>query len=96
MVNKFYQFSNGFIQQSNEIDDMLKKILINILMHSICDVYKEKIRIGALAESIQLMLNCNWFVYACEDLESILQEKRYSIIMVDAPLKPAAVFWRKL
>jgi hypothetical protein len=76
MITKFYQFSIGFIQQSNEIDDMLKKIIHTILINVVCEFYKVKVANASINIAVQLMLNCKWWAYGCDELESILLEKR--------------------
>lgn len=77
-MTQFYQFSMGFIQQSNEIDDLIKKIIQAILSSSICDRYKEKLHSTSISVAAQIMLNCKWFSIGCEDLETLLLDKRFS------------------
>jgi hypothetical protein len=76
MITQFYQFSIGFIQQSNEIDDMLKKIIHTILLNVVCEFYKLKVLNASINIAVQLMLNCKWWAYGCDEFEAILLEKR--------------------
>lgn len=91
MIVKFYMFSNGFIQQSNEIDDLLKKILQNILVNTVNGIYHDKIESCSIGVAIQLMLNAQWFEYACEDIEALLLDKRFPLILIQDVLPRLAL-----
>lgn len=90
LILHFYRFSNGFIQQSNEIDDLLKKILENVLVETVNGLYREKLATAGLNVAIQLMINSQWLAYACDDFEILLHEERYTQrsgrLLTQAPL----------
>lgn len=80
MINQFYMFSNGLAQQSNEIDDLLKKILEDLLVNDVNTHYKDKLAGSTvLSIAVQLMLNSQWMSLVCTDYVITYQGKKQSL-----------------
>ncbi|KAI8915903.1 exocyst complex subunit Sec15-like-domain-containing protein, partial [Gorgonomyces haynaldii] len=92
MIDRFYRFSAGFTQQSNEIDDLMKKVLENVLFQYLNATYRDRIVNGGLSVAIQLMINSQWLAHACADFEQLLQEKRFSTKGIRVPLASTSAF----
>ena len=75
-INRFYQFADGFAQQNNEMDDLLKKSLESLLVQNLNGALMKKLAIGSLSAVIQIMVNVQYFEQACYQFEMFLQAKR--------------------
>ena len=77
MIQDFYKFSDGFAQQSYEIDDLVKKTVEGVLVN-IIEAITEKIRISGISTVFQILRNAEYYANACHRIEQTLQEKRYA------------------
>ncbi|KAI8855047.1 exocyst complex subunit Sec15-like-domain-containing protein [Chytridium lagenaria] len=77
-INGFYQFSDGFSQQNNEMDDLLKKSLENLLIQSLSNALTRVLGRSTLPQAVQILTDADYFVQACGEFESILSERRTS------------------
>lgn len=70
-------FSDGFSQQNNEIDDLLKKSLDSILVQTINGSLSRIVAKGTINQAMQIMTNVSYFEKATVMFEEILMERRY-------------------
>ncbi|KAJ3054452.1 hypothetical protein HK097_001794 [Rhizophlyctis rosea] len=77
-INGFYRFAEGFTQQYNEMDDLLKKSLENLLGQNLSGAVMRKLGSNSLSQAVQLMVNLEYFERACVEFEECLVEKRSS------------------
>ncbi|KAJ3188751.1 hypothetical protein HDU85_004465 [Gaertneriomyces sp. JEL0708] len=77
-INGFYRFAEGFEQQYNEMDDLLKKSLENLLIQSVGGTLLQKIMVNNLSQVVQIIVNLEHLEMACAEFETILTEKRIS------------------
>ena len=77
MINDFYKFSDGFAQQSYEIDDLVKKTVESMLA-SIVEAITAKINISGISMVFQILRNAEYYANACHRVEQVLMEKRYA------------------
>ena len=75
-INGFYRFAEGFTQQYNEMDDLLKKSLENLLGQNLNGAVIRKLGSNSLSQAVQLMANLEYFEKACVEFEECLVEKR--------------------
>ncbi|KAJ3216527.1 hypothetical protein HDU67_009312 [Dinochytrium kinnereticum] len=71
-------FADGFSQQNNEMDDLLKKSLENLLIQSLGNAVTRVLGRSQVAEVVQILTNAEYFVLACGEFEQMLSEKRTS------------------
>jgi hypothetical protein len=79
-INGFYHFAEGFEQQHNEMDDLLKKSLENLLIQTIGTTLSRRLGHSTIEQAVQIMVNIEYFVLACGEFEDILIEKRYATL----------------
>lgn len=87
-IVNFFSFAEGFQQQSNEIDDMLRKSLENILVQSLNGTLLKILSKCTISIAIQIFHNGPYWIKACESFEDLLMERRYSVInshIIDLP-----------
>ncbi|KAI8926727.1 exocyst complex subunit Sec15-like-domain-containing protein [Entophlyctis helioformis] len=77
-IRGFYRFAEGFEQQSNEMDDLLKKCLDNLLVQNLNGALLRKMSTSGLSIVIQIMVNSQWYEKACHQFEELLQEQRHA------------------
>ncbi|KAJ3411833.1 hypothetical protein HDV05_001675 [Chytridiales sp. JEL 0842] len=77
-INGFYHFAEGFEQQHNEMDDLLKKSLENLLIQTTGTTLSRKLSQSTLERAVQIMVNIEYLVLACGEFEELLVEKRAS------------------
>ncbi|KAI9366700.1 exocyst complex subunit Sec15-like-domain-containing protein [Zopfochytrium polystomum] len=77
-VNGFYRFADGFEQNHNEMDDLLKKSLENLLIQSLATTLSRKLSSSNMSQAVQIMINLDYFEQACHEFEELLIEKRSS------------------
>lgn len=91
LINGFYRFADGFSQQNHEIDDLLKKTLENLLL-SVNSSYHARISSAGLSVVFRLMVNAQYFKYACQQFEDLLLENRYAAKTMKVTLISAKSF----
>ncbi|KAI8801221.1 exocyst complex subunit Sec15-like-domain-containing protein, partial [Cladochytrium replicatum] len=74
-MSQFYMFADGFTQQHNEMDDLLKKSLENLLMQ-LHDELMNKIKENNLSQAVQIIVNLEYLEQAVAQIEEILEERR--------------------
>ena len=77
MITDFYKFSDGFAQQSYEIDDLVKKTVESVIV-SIMEAITAKINTSAISTAFQIWRNSEYYANACHRVEQVLMEKRYA------------------
>ncbi|KAJ3045438.1 hypothetical protein HDV00_010308 [Rhizophlyctis rosea] len=75
-IGGFYRFAEGFTQQYNEMDDLLKKSLENLLGLNLNGAVMRKLAANSLSQAVQVMVNLEYFEKACGEFEELLIEKR--------------------
>ncbi|KAJ3333415.1 hypothetical protein HDU76_008439 [Blyttiomyces sp. JEL0837] len=73
---RFYQFAEGFDQQHNEIDDLLKKSLENLLIQTLGTAIVSKLTYSNLSQAVQIIANMEYFELASGEFEELLTERR--------------------
>eukprot|EP00842_Homolaphlyctis_polyrhiza_P005162 jgi/Hompol1/5647/HPOL_002014-RA len=91
-IQSYYRFADGFSQQSNEMDDLLKKSLENLLVQNLNAALLRKIASSGLSVVVQVMINSQWFEKACAQFEELLQEQRNSYKGVRVVLQATQTF----
>lgn len=76
-IVNFFNFAEGFQQQSNEIDDMLRKSLENILIHSLNGTLLKILSKSSISVAIQIFHNGPYWIKACEFFENLLSARKY-------------------
>jgi len=75
-ISQFYKFAEGFQQQNNEMDDLVKKSLENILSISVCTPLLDLLASNNLSQAVQILVNISAFEKACVGFESVLTGHR--------------------
>ncbi|KAJ3086346.1 hypothetical protein HK102_013250 [Quaeritorhiza haematococci] len=75
-ITGFYRFAEGFSQQNNEIDDLLKKSLENLLIQSLNSALVRRLLVNNTSQAVQIMVNLEYFEKACAEFEAVVMEKR--------------------
>ncbi|KAJ2997826.1 hypothetical protein HDV02_005096 [Globomyces sp. JEL0801] len=83
LIIGFYKFADGFSQKNHEIDDLLKKMLENLLIQ-INGAFVDHINSSGLSVVLQIMTNMQFFTHACTEYEQMLQERRVTQITLSA------------
>ncbi|KAI8825282.1 exocyst complex subunit Sec15-like-domain-containing protein [Fimicolochytrium jonesii] len=74
----FYRFAEGFEQQYNEMDDLLKKSLEHVLSEDLLGCMMGKMMVNNISQVVQILVNLEWFEGACAEFEALLGEMRTS------------------
>ncbi|KAI9142769.1 exocyst complex subunit Sec15-like-domain-containing protein [Paraphysoderma sedebokerense] len=78
-VRNFYRFSDGFSQQLGEMDDILKKVLDNLLIHYVNSALVSQVESSSnLSQILQILSNFEYFELSCAEFERMLAESRKS------------------
>ncbi|KAJ3293592.1 hypothetical protein HK104_004344 [Borealophlyctis nickersoniae] len=77
-IQNFYRFAEGFAQQYNEMDDLLKKSLENLLVQNLNGAILRKLAANNLSQVVQIIVNLEYFQLVCGEFEELLVENRYS------------------
>ena len=75
-IKSFFIFADGFSQSNNEIDDLLKKSLENILVQTLNGALVRLISTSKIAQVIQIYHNVIFFEKACTMFEDLLMERK--------------------
>ncbi|KAG0303506.1 hypothetical protein BGZ98_006576 [Dissophora globulifera] len=75
-VNQFYRFVEGFNQEHNEMDDLVKDSLDTLLIQHVHSVWLKKLESRNLSQIAQIIINLEFFQSACGDFEQLLTELR--------------------
>jgi hypothetical protein len=76
-ISAFYLFADGFIQNSNEIDDLLKKTLESIIVQNLNGILTRMIAKSGFQKINQILINLKYFQASISWFEDIMTEKRY-------------------
>jgi len=76
-IEEFFRFSDGFQQQSNEIDDMLRKSVETILVQSLNGTLLKTLSKSSISVAIQIFYNVPYWIKSCEFFEELLMERKY-------------------
>ncbi|KAI9824819.1 MAG: hypothetical protein M1826_007241 [Phylliscum demangeonii] len=79
-LNKFYFFSDDHFQHRGVIDDTLKTSLDELLTDSVCRSLVERLQAKNLGQIVQILINLEYFVIACQELEELLLAARSSTV----------------
>lgn len=77
-IGDFFKFAEGFQQQSNEIDDMLRKSLENILVQALNGTLLKILSKSTISVAIQIFHNGPYWIKACEFFEELLAQRKYT------------------
>lgn len=78
-VNQYYRFADGFAQHHNDVDDILKNSLDELLIEHVNRVLFQKLTSSNnLSQIAQIIINLEHFENACSELERLLVEVRIS------------------
>ncbi|KAI8901178.1 exocyst complex subunit Sec15-like-domain-containing protein [Globomyces pollinis-pini] len=91
LIIGFYKFADGFSQKNHEIDDLLKKMLENLLIQ-INGAFVDHINSSGLSVVLQIMTNMQFFTHACTEYEQMLQERRFVIRSMKVTLNATRSF----
>ncbi|KAF9963544.1 hypothetical protein BGZ65_002449 [Modicella reniformis] len=75
-VKQFYLFVEGFNQEQNEMDDLVKDSLDTLLIQHVHSVWLKKLESRNLTQIVQIFINLEYFQGACGDFEQLLGERR--------------------
>ncbi|KAF9896712.1 hypothetical protein BX616_006896, partial [Lobosporangium transversale] len=75
-VSQFYRFVEGFNQEQNEMDDLVKDSLDTLLTQHVHSVWLKKLESRNLSQISQIIINLEYFQGACGDFEQLLSEMR--------------------
>ncbi|KAF9174338.1 hypothetical protein BGX21_000170, partial [Mortierella sp. AD011] len=75
-VRQFYRFVEGFNQEQNEMDDLVKDSLDTLLIQHVHSVWLKKLESRNLSQISQIIVNLEYFQGACGDFEQLLTEMR--------------------
>lgn len=90
-IQGFYQFAEGFHQQFNEMDDILKKAVEVLITQHICSSLEGKLMSGTikLSEVVRTILDLEHYQLYIAEIETIIHQKRASQRLV-APKNASA------
>ncbi|KAJ3164908.1 hypothetical protein HDU88_004888 [Geranomyces variabilis] len=77
-ITDFYRFAEGFEQQYNEMDDLLKKSLETLIAQDLNGALMRKVMVNNISQVVQILVNLEYFELACGDFETVLMERRIS------------------
>jgi exocyst complex component 6 len=76
VIKRFYRFADGFTQQTNEVEDLIKKTTENTLIE-FNRLLATKIQISGISIVCQIYINIEYFILCCGEYEDILTQRRY-------------------
>lgn len=71
-IQMFYAFSEGFQQQYQELDDLIKKSLENVLTLTVNEGLEEKLSETNMSQAVQIIINLEYLEQMCTELEEML------------------------
>ncbi|KAF9976649.1 hypothetical protein BGZ73_008120 [Actinomortierella ambigua] len=75
-VMQFYKFIEGFKQEQNELDELVKDSLDTLLIQHVHSVLLKKLESQNLSQIAQIIVNLEYFEGACGDFEQLLANSR--------------------
>ncbi|KAI8347890.1 exocyst complex subunit Sec15-like-domain-containing protein [Mortierella sp. GBAus27b] len=75
-VEQFYRFVEGFTQEQNEMDDLVKDSLDTLLIQHVHSVWLKKLESRELSRVAQIFINLEYFQGACGEFEQLLMKNR--------------------
>ncbi|KAF9159971.1 hypothetical protein DFQ26_005996 [Actinomortierella ambigua] len=75
-VTQFYKFIEGFKQEQNELDELVKDSLDTLLIQHVHSVLLKKLESQNLSQIAQIIVNLEYFQNACGDFEHLLANSR--------------------
>ncbi|KAF9428505.1 hypothetical protein BGZ94_002134 [Podila epigama] len=91
-VSQFYRFVEGFDQEQNEMDDLVKESLDNLLIQYVHSVWLKKLESKSLSQIAQIIINLEYFQSACADFEQLLTESRSTSDSSKVTLQATSLF----
>ncbi|KAI7820299.1 exocyst complex subunit Sec15-like-domain-containing protein [Gamsiella multidivaricata] len=91
-VGQFYRFVEGFNQEQNEMDDLVKDSLDTLLIQHVHSVWLKKLESRNLSQIAQIIINLEYFQGACSDFEQLLTEMRSTSDSSRISLQATALF----
>ncbi|KAF9949893.1 hypothetical protein BGZ72_008346 [Mortierella alpina] len=91
-VNQFYLFVEGFNQEQNEMDDLVKDSLDTLLIQHVHSVWLKKLESRNLSQISQIIINLEYFQTACGDFEQLLTESRSTSDTTKISLQATSLF----
>ncbi|KAF8972837.1 hypothetical protein BGZ46_010030, partial [Entomortierella lignicola] len=91
-VGQFYQFVEGFNQEQNEMDDLVKDSLDTLLIQHVHSVWLKKLESRNLSQISQIIINLEYFQGACGDFEQLLTEMRSTVDSNKISLQATGLF----
>ncbi|KAF9351418.1 hypothetical protein BGX26_010571 [Mortierella sp. AD094] len=91
-VRQFYRFVEGFNQEQNEMDDLVKDSLDTLLIQHVHSVWLKKLESRNLSQISQIIVNLEYFQGACGDFEQLLTDMRSTSDGTKASLQATGLF----
>ncbi|KAG0012615.1 hypothetical protein BGZ80_011625 [Entomortierella chlamydospora] len=91
-VRQFYRFVEGFNQEQNEMDDLVKDSLDTLLIQHVHSVWLKKLESRNLSQISQIIVNLEYFQGACGDFEQLLTEMRSTSDGTKVSLQASGLF----
>ncbi|KAF8929985.1 exocyst complex subunit Sec15-like-domain-containing protein [Dissophora ornata] len=91
-VGQFYRFVEGFNQEQNEMDDLVKDSLDTLLIQHVHSVWLKKLESRNLSQIAQIIINLEYFQGACSDFEQLLTEMRSTSETTKVSLQASGLF----
>ncbi|KAI1320721.1 hypothetical protein EDD11_010255 [Mortierella claussenii] len=91
-VSQFYRFVEGFNQEQNEMDDLVKDSLDTLLIQYVHSVWLKKLESRILSQIAQIIINLEYFQGACGDFEQLLTEMRSTVDNSKVSLQATGLF----
>ncbi|ODQ55686.1 exocyst complex subunit Sec15-like protein [Saitoella complicata NRRL Y-17804] len=77
-VNQYYLFSDEYTHSQNQVDDILKNSLDELLVQHVNKTLLQRLHTNNLGQVVQIIVNLEHFENACSELEQLLAETRSS------------------
>ncbi|KAF9185313.1 hypothetical protein BGZ51_002737 [Haplosporangium sp. Z 767] len=91
-VGQFYRFVEGFNQEQNEMDDLVKDSLDTLLIQHVHSVWLKKLESRNLSQIAQIIINLEYFQGACGDFEQLLADSRSTSDTTKISLQATGLF----
>ncbi|KAG0357915.1 hypothetical protein BG005_002980 [Podila minutissima] len=91
-VSQFYLFVEGFNQEQNEMDELVKESLDTLLIQYVHSVWLKKLESRSLSQIAQIIINLEYFQGACADFEQLLTDSRSTSDSSKVTLQATALF----
>ncbi|KAK3812105.1 MAG: exocyst complex subunit Sec15-like-domain-containing protein [Benniella sp.] len=91
-VSQFYRFVEGFTQEQNNMDELVKDSLDTLLIQHVHAVWLKKLESRELSQVAQIFINLEYFQAACSDFEQMLTSKRSTSDNTKVVLQATSLF----